>query len=156
MKNKIDKNIISLWILRRSILMFFLLIITVVSAIFTIKENFFIYIIVPMLFIDLLWGLYSYAFPFLQYRNFSYELHEDSITVNYGVIFRTSFIIPFVQVQDISSHQGPMQIIFKIKTIILSTAGSNHFLLGLNNEVADKLLIDIKNYVHTLVLKEKE
>ncbi len=156
MEKKIDKRVIKLWMLRRSFLMLILFIATLLTFVFALGESFFAYIAVPLIFADLLWAFYSYVFCYFQYNRYSYEVSEDSITFNYGVIFRNTFVIPFVQVQDISSHQGPLQILFKVKTVVFSTAGSNHILFGLNNEIADKMIIDIKNYVHTLVLKDKE
>ena len=159
MKN-ISKKAKTLWIIRRTLGTVFFIAALVVAVALLLANDPTLALVGTILtivfgFIDILWLFYAYIFPNFEYKNYQYKLTETELYVKHGVIFKTSFVIPFVQIQDICSHQGPFEQLFKIKRIELSTAGSNHDLEGLDNETADEMIMIIKDAVNNLVKREQ-
>lgn len=155
MEKSIEKNMMKLWIIRRSALVLVMLIATICACLLMMYAFEFIYLLIPVAFLDLVVLIYAYVFPKLQYDRYKYIINEKEIIVKSGVIFKSTFVIPLVQVQDISTTQTPFQILFKIKSVTLSTAGSNHLIVGINDSVAEEIIQDVKEKVNLYVKRDR-
>ncbi len=85
--------------------------------------------------------------PFLKYKFYSYYYDDERVIIKRGVIFRHTIVIPVCQIQDLHVFEGPIMMIFKLKGVIFSTAGSNFELTCLDGEVAEKIVIEIEEYL---------
>ena len=70
--------------------------------------------------------LYNLAFaliwPSLEYRFFRYDVREKDFLVQQGVLFRRSSAIPLHRVQHVDTHQGPVERLLGLSTLLLYTA----------------------------------
>lgn len=94
--------------------------------------------------------------PSLKYKYLTYQYDEEKIIIKKGVIFRSETIIPIIQIQDINTFQGPIMMIFKLKSLLISTAGSNKFFTGLSDEEATKMIYEIENSIYYRKKKNEE
>lgn len=62
------------------------------------------------------------AYPVLYYLLFYYEVMENSITVNSGILFRQYETVPFDRIQVIDNERGPLLWLFGLTELEIWTA----------------------------------
>ncbi|QSG10912.1 putative membrane protein YdbS, contains bPH2 (bacterial pleckstrin homology) domain [Halapricum desulfuricans] len=60
----------------------------------------------------------------LLYRSWSYEVREDSMLLDRGVITRIRTVVPYVRVQHIDTSRGPIERAVGLSSLVVYTAGS--------------------------------
>lgn len=92
--------------------------------------------------------IYAFVFPSLTYNRYFYYVDKDKIIIKKGVLFKRKITIPLIQIQDVELFQGPIETLFKIAKVEVSTAGSDHYIVGLNKETADEIYQNVYELVH--------
>jgi len=91
----------------------------------------------------------AWFWPPVSYRNQSWTLDEQGLTIRRGVIWKSIISIPRSRVQHTDVSQGPIERALELSTLIIHTAGTQHAsvsLAGLRHETALRLrdhLIDV-------------
>lgn len=83
----------------------------------------------------------------LLYRTWSYEVREDSLFLDRGVITRVQTVVPYVRVQHIDTSRGPIERAVGLSTLVVYTAGSRGAdvtISGLTPPEADDLQTRLK------------
>ncbi len=82
----------------------------------------------------------------LYLNSINYQVTDNEVLVNKGVITKTNKIVPFRTITNIELHRGPFDRIFDLATIDVQTAGSTRpnsgpeeKLIGLNVENAQEI-----------------
>src|SRR5699024_5610856 len=52
--------------------------------------------------------LFVYLIPALRYRRWRYEIFEQEIYIQHGILIRTRTLIPMIRVQHVDTEQGPI------------------------------------------------
>jgi hypothetical protein len=60
----------------------------------------------------------------LRYRNWGYEVREDSLYLERGVLTQVRTVVPFVRIQHVDSSRGPVQRLLGLANVVVYTAGS--------------------------------
>lgn len=146
---KVKKN----WIINRIIFLCILLVGYLCSFIYIPRDIFGLWLglIILESILVLMQVIYTFIFPFVQYKKYLYLVKEDEIVFYRGVIFVSSCVIPIVQIQDVGFSQGPIQLMLGLASLEISTAGSNHEIDGLKKEEAEQLVDKIKEQIKVLV-----
>lgn len=63
-------------------------------------------------------------YMFMRFRNWSFELREDHLFLDHGVLKRTRSMVPYVRVQHIDTQRGPVYRLFGLSKVVVYTAGS--------------------------------
>jgi len=82
------------------------------------------------------------AYQFLRYRNWGFEVQDDAVYIEHGVLVRVKKVVPFVRIQHIDSRRGPVERGTDLATLVIYTAGSRGAdvsIPGLKPERADEL-----------------
>ena len=74
-----------------------------------------------------LWVVYSY----FRYRNWMFDVHDDHLEIEYGVVWKVSVTVPYVRVQHIDTNRGPVERALGLATLRVYTAGSAGADLGI-------------------------
>ncbi|WP_188977181.1 PH domain-containing protein [Halocalculus aciditolerans] len=64
------------------------------------------------------------AYAVLRYRAFRFELREDTLYIERGVLTEVRTTVPFVRVQHVDSQRGPVERALGLASIVVYTAGS--------------------------------
>jgi len=83
-------------------------------------ENGTLYVILGLVLFTILIMTISY----LQYRNFTFHIHDDEVIIHHGVIFKEKRIIPFDRIQSVHLHQNFIQQILRVVGLKIDSAGS--------------------------------
>jgi membrane protein YdbS with pleckstrin-like domain len=60
--------------------------------------------------------------PFLRYRRWRYEIRERDILLSRGALFLVITLIPFDRIQFVETHQGPLDRLFGLTSLVVYTA----------------------------------
>ena len=60
----------------------------------------------------------------LRYRRFRFELREDALYLERGVLVHVSTVVPFVRVQHVDTRRGPLERATGLASTVVYTAGS--------------------------------
>ncbi|MFQ3318107.1 MAG: membrane protein YdbS with pleckstrin-like domain [Natronomonas sp.] len=64
------------------------------------------------------------VFSVLRYRSWSYEVREDSLYLERGVLTHVTTVVPHVRIQHVDASRGPVERAFGLATTVVYTAGS--------------------------------
>ncbi|MFP4175362.1 MAG: PH domain-containing protein [Halobacteriales archaeon] len=81
-------------------------------------------------------------YQFLRYRAWGFEIQDDAVYIEHGVLVRVKKVVPFVRVQHIDSRRGPVERASGLASLVIYTAGSRGAdvsIPGLTPERADEL-----------------
>lgn len=67
---------------------------------------------------------FSWWWPGVSYRHWSYRLGDAAIEVDHGVAFRTHSVIPYFRVQHVDTAQGPIDRRLGLTTLTIHTASA--------------------------------
>ncbi|GKX31834.1 hypothetical protein SH1V18_43140 [Vallitalea longa] len=141
---RIDKKAVKAWIIARAIfliifgIMYFIGIYVLLMP--TINDVSVKYVI--NIFTVLIMGylmIYTFLFPFIEYKEWKYSISNDKIELIHGIFIRKKIIIPINRLQFLDVNQGPIHRKYKLSTIRLNTAGGLHEIPALTNEEAESI-----------------
>lgn len=96
--------------------------------------------------------LFVYIVPKLRYRRWRYEIFEQEVYIQHGILIRTRTIIPMIRVQHVETEQGPILKKFRLATVMISTAATTHQIPALSDEVAS----DLRDRISTLARVDED
>ena len=88
----------------------------------------------PLLTLFVLAVLVVLSYPVLYYLFFTYELTEEAITANSGIIFRQYETIQFNKIQAIDNERGPLLMLFGLTLVKVWTASPDQVTSGLGRD----------------------
>lgn len=100
-----------------------------------------------ILLLVIVYAIYKIAvIPSLRLRYWRYEVTEEEIDLYRGIFIRTRTVIPMIRVQHVDTEEGPLFRHYKLATVNISTAATQHEIPALSNDVADELRGKIAKY----------
>jgi membrane protein YdbS with pleckstrin-like domain len=64
------------------------------------------------------------TFAVARYRRWSYEIREDALYLERGVLTQVRMVVPFVRIQHVDSRQNPVERLTGLASTVVYTAGS--------------------------------
>lgn len=95
----------------------------------------------------LLFAVVGVAFSILRYRVFRFEVREDTLFLQRGVVTRVRTVVPYVRVQHVDTQRGPIERLAGLSSVVVYTAGSRGAdvsIPGLTPERADELQASLR------------
>jgi membrane protein YdbS with pleckstrin-like domain len=77
--------------------------------------------------------------PGLRYRRWRYEVTEDEVDLQEGVMIVRRTLVPMTRVQHVDTSQGPLDRAFGLANVTVATAAGAHKIPALTLEDADVL-----------------
>lgn len=98
--------------------------------------------------------LYIFVFllPRLRYRRWRYEIFDQEIHIQRGILIMKRTIIPMIRVQHVDTEQGPILKRYALATVSISTAATTHLIPALREGDASKL----RDRISTLARVEED
>ncbi len=139
-KNQIARDAMKAWRITAGIYMIGLWLLIIAGFVMTfIFEISFLYVGIASLVGVLFVMLFVYLIPKLRYRRWRYEIFEQEIYIQHGVLIVTRTIIPMIRVQHVDTEQGPILKRYRLATVSISTAATTHAIPALLEEDASHL-----------------
>ncbi len=152
---KLDRKVLFVWLIRTLFIILPVLIAYIVLCFAIPNEGKILAIVIGGVISLITVGL-CVAIPILRYHFYTYGRDEKRVYINKGIIFRHRIIVPICQIQDLHLVQGPIMMIFKLSSVLISTAGSNYIINGLANEEAKMMIDELENKLYTRLEELKD
>lgn len=80
-----------------------------------------------------------FLFPKIRWRRWRYEVFEQEIYIQHGIIIMSRTLVPMIKVQHVDTKQGPILKKFNLASVTISTAATTHEIPALQVEDASEL-----------------
>ena len=109
-------------------------------------------IMIGVVILDVLYLLIS---PKVRYERYRYSINEDSIDVKEGFIFIKRSIVPIERLHKIVIEKGPIDRIFKLGKVIVTTAGGDVVIRFLEDEKSELIAYALKKKINEIAIKSR-
>ncbi len=89
-----------------------------------------------------------FVFPAVRMHYWGYDIREEDIDIQSGMIVIKRVLIPMNRVQHVDLEYGPIMRHFNLASLVITTAGSNHKIPAIAQDVALELRKDIARLVY--------
>ena len=152
-KHRIAYDAIKAWRITAALYMIFLWMIIIAGFVVTyIFEFAYLYAIIGAIIGLILTYFFVFLIPKLRYRRWRYEIFEQEIYIQHGILIQTRTIIPMIRVQHVDTKQGPILKKYNLATVSISTAATTHEIPALVDEDAS----DLRDRISTLARVEED
>ncbi|MBR3206365.1 MAG: PH domain-containing protein [Bacillus sp. (in: Bacteria)] len=139
-QRQINLNGLKVWRLQNGIisLIFLFIIIGVFVASYYFQWPYWIgAILIGLWILQVIFGIW--LIPKIRHHIWRYEVFENEIEIQHGLIRVTRVIVPMVRVQHVDTSQGPLLRRYRLASVQISTAATVHDIPALELEEADEL-----------------
>ncbi|MCI6737133.1 MAG: PH domain-containing protein [Intestinibacter sp.] len=99
--------------------------------------------------------VYLLASPKIRYEKYRYCITKDRIDVKEGFIFTERNIVPIERLHKIAIEKGPIDNIFGLSKVIVTTAGGDVTISFLEDEKANFIVDSLKDKINQIAIDEK-
>lgn len=136
----IAHDAVKAWKIKAGLYVSFLWLATIVSAFLSFKFDFsYWYVGLALLISSLSTYLFVVLFPRIRWRRWRYEIFNQEIYIQYGILIVSRTLVPMIRVQHVDTKQGPILKRFKLASVTISTAATTHEIPALLEEDASAL-----------------
>ncbi|MHA6480506.1 PH domain-containing protein [Paenibacillus sp. strain BS8-2] len=83
--------------------------------------------------------IFTWIVPKVKYERFRFELFEEELEIESGIIFISNVLVPMVRVQHVELGSGPLMRKFDLASVSVVTAATTHKISGLKRADAEEL-----------------
>lgn len=140
----LDKKAIQVWQIHGGITFGLLLIINAIFGYVVFRfEWSYVFLAISSVLIVLIFIIQTWFIPKIRYRRFKYEILDEEIYIQRGIIIVTRTLVPMTRIQHVDTTQGPVLKRYKLMTVTISTAATTHEIPALSEGEADGLRNEI-------------
>jgi membrane protein YdbS with pleckstrin-like domain len=92
--------------------------------------------VLPFLAASVLFVLLASVVPDLRWRRWRYEIRDDEVDLQRGVLWVTRTLVPLARIQHVDTQSGPLQRRFGLATVVFYTAAGPNQIPELSEPVA--------------------
>ena len=94
--------------------------------------------------------------PIFRYHRYSYSITEEFIDLREGYIFVERYIVPIERLHKMETLRGPIDRMFKVAKVVVTTAGGDVVLRFLDEEKADFIAENLGRRVNKIAAEQRE
>jgi membrane protein YdbS with pleckstrin-like domain len=95
---------------------------TFLISLVLVWQEMFSFVTVSVLFVGL--SVLGKFYMLLRYRNWGFEMRDDYLYLEHGVIKKVKTKVPYVRVQHVDTERGLVERVFGLSSVVVYTAGS--------------------------------
>lgn len=107
------------------------------------------------LFITIILVVNALFSPYFRYHRYKYSINEECIDIVEGYIFVSREIIPIERLHKLETQRGPIDRMFKVAKLIVTTAGGDATIRFLEEEKADQIAEYLKKRINQIVVEQQ-
>lgn len=94
--------------------------------------------------------------PYFRFHRYRYSIGEEFIDIYEGYIFVERNIVPLERLHKMQTLRGPIDRIFKVAKVVVTTAGGDVTLRFLDEEKADFIAESLGRRINQIVVEKRE
>lgn len=100
--------------------------------------------------------VYAVAAPIVRYKRYRYFIDDDMLIVVEGLFFVTKSIAPIERIHQIAVKRGPIDRMYGMSNVVVTTAGGEVKIAFLDNVVAEEIADRLRVRVNGIAKRTKE
>src|SRR5690625_1582488 len=139
-KNTIALHAIKAWKITALLYIIFLWFLTIAGGVLTfIYDIRLLYLVIATIISGIATYLFVFLLPKLRWKRWRYEVFEQEIYIQHGILIVSRTIVPMIRVQHVDTKQGPILKRFQLASVTISTAATTHEIPALLEKDASEL-----------------
>jgi len=98
----------------------------------------------------------SLIIPFVRYERYRYRFSDEDIDVREGFLFLNRDIVPIERLHKVALESGPIDRIFGLAKVIVTTAGGDVTIRFIEEEEAEKIVERLKVRINQYAVEGRE
>ncbi len=94
--------------------------------------------------------------PLVYYARYRYIITDDAIDIRKGIVILRHIVVPIERVHQVEVVRGPINNLFGLADLQVTTAGGQAEIEYLDNDVADSIADDLNRIVNSIVRGRNE
>lgn len=94
--------------------------------------------------------------PYFRYHRYRYKIDEEFIDIREGYLFVTREIVPIERLHKMETIRGPIDTMFGVAKVKVTTAGGEVTIRFLEQEKAERIAEGLGRYVNRIVKEQRE
>lgn len=94
--------------------------------------------------------------PYFRFHRYRYSINDECIDIIEGYIFIKRNIVPIERIHKIQTRQGPIDRMFRVAKVIVTTGGGDVELSFLEEEKAEQITDSLKKRINEIVNMQRE
>lgn len=94
--------------------------------------------------------------PYFRYHRYLYSINEECIDIREGYLFIKRQIVPIERIHKLQTVKGPIDQIFHVAKVIVTTAGGDVTIRFLEEERADTIARRLQIRINEIVAEQRE
>lgn len=94
--------------------------------------------------------------PFIRYERYRYRFSEEEIDVREGFLFLHRDIVPIERLHKVALESGPIDRIFGLSKVIVTTAGGDVTIRFIEEAVAESIVEKLKVRINQYAVEKRE
>ena len=98
-------------------------------------------------------GLFS---PYFRFHRYRYRIDDECIDIQEGYLWVTHDVVPIERLHKLQMQKGPIDQIFKVAKVKVTTAGGDVTIRFLEEEKAERIAESLKHRVNEIVIEQRQ
>ena len=94
--------------------------------------------------------------PYFRYHRYRYCINEECIDIEEGYLFVKRNIVPIERLHKLQTEQGPIDRMFHVAKVNVTTAGGDVTIRFLEKEKAETIAENLKDRINQIVIKQRQ
>ena len=96
------------------------------------------------------------ASPYFRYHRYRYSINEECIDIKEGYLFVKRNIVPIERLHKLQTCKGPIDQMFKVAKVVVTTAGGDVTIRFLEEEKAEQIAENLRGRINEIVVSQRE
>lgn len=94
--------------------------------------------------------------PYFRFHRYQYKIDDEFIDIREGYLFVERNIVPIERLHKMQTMRGPIDRIFKVAKVVVTTAGGDVTIRFLDEEKADAIAEKLGKRINQIVVEQRE
>ena len=99
--------------------------------------------------------LHTLISPYFRFHRYRYQITEEFIDVREGYIFVDRQLVPLERLHKMQTNRGPIDRMFRVAKVTVTTAGGDVTLRFLDEEKADYIAESLSKRINQIVVEQR-
>ena len=95
------------------------------------------------------------ASPYFRYHRYRYSINEECIDIKEGYLFVKRNIVPIERLHKLQTLKGPIDQMFKVAKVVVTTAGGDVTIRFLEEEKAEQIAENLRGRINEIVVSQR-
>lgn len=93
--------------------------------------------------------------PYFRYHRYRYSINDESIDIIEGYLFVKRSVVPVERIHKIQTKKGPIDQLFRVAKVIVTTGGGDVTISFLEDERAERIAVSLGKRINEIVSEQR-